>query len=85
MRFVPRWITKSLTCGGLVLSGAMLVLACGCSEEGPGVSGDPSKAAAPTESFADKRPKEVEDGTAKKGGRPKGQERVKGVSPTGAQ
>jgi len=83
MRRLPRWITRSPV-PGLVLSSAMLVTF-GCSESGPGVSGDPTKSAPSPESFKGKKP-EVPDGTAgKKGGRTKGVDRVKGVAPSGPE
>ena len=83
MRCVPGWILRSLA-PALVLSGAMFVMS-GCSEEGPSVSGDPSKAGATAEDRAGKRPTEVEDGTLKKKRTSQGAERVKGVAPAGAQ
>jgi hypothetical protein len=66
-----------------MLAGAML-LTFGCTDEGPGVSPD-SKPGAASESFADKRPKEVQDGTAKKTRKAVGTNSVKGLVPGGTQ
>jgi hypothetical protein len=75
-----RWILRSLV-PGLILSSAMLATV-GCSDEGPGVSGDASKGGAPAQVVAGKG---ATDAPAKKGGRNTGADRAKTNAPAGAQ
>jgi hypothetical protein len=83
MRFLSLRITPCRL-GGVVLSAVLLVTA-GCGESGPGVSESPKTPAGPTESVADKRPKEAQDGKAPRGprGQKTGAASVKGTAPAG--
>jgi len=64
-----------------MLSSAMLA-GVGCSDEGPGVSGDPTKGKQAADVVQGKAAPDAGD---KKGGRTKGADRAKTNAPAGAQ